>query len=74
MSTTAPAMVPQTKFAPARKIGAVAVQTCNLIVEMQALYKKLFARAKRIEQAGEPTHIKANFVGAPKSIPMRGRF
>jgi hypothetical protein len=29
---------------------------------------------KSIELAGEPSFIKANFVGGPKSIPVRYRF
>ena len=43
-------------------------------MEMQALYEELFTRLKSIELAGEPTYIKANFVGGPKSIPVRYRF
>ncbi|MAN46573.1 MAG: cytochrome P450 [Alphaproteobacteria bacterium] len=43
-------------------------------LEMQAIYEELFSRLKSIELAGEPTHIKANFVGGPKSIPVRYKF
>ncbi|MCI4644437.1 MAG: cytochrome P450 [Hyphomonadaceae bacterium] len=43
-------------------------------MEMQALYEELFSRVKSIELAGEPSHIKANFVGGPKSIPIRYKF
>ena len=43
-------------------------------MEMQALYEELFSRVKSIELAGEPTFIKANFVGGPKSIPVRYKF
>lgn len=43
-------------------------------MEMMALYEELFSRLKSIELAGTPTHIKANFVGGPKSIPVRYRF
>jgi cytochrome P450 len=43
-------------------------------LEMQALYEELFSRIKTIELDGEPSFIKANFVGGPKSIPVRYRF
>jgi cytochrome P450 len=43
-------------------------------LEMQAIYEELFSRVKSIELAGEPTFIKANFVGGPKSIPVRYKF
>lgn len=43
-------------------------------LEMMALYEELFSRVKSIELAGEPSHINANFVGGPKSIPIRYRF
>ncbi len=43
-------------------------------MEMMALYEELFARVKSIELAGEPTHVRANFVGGPKTIPIRYRF
>ncbi len=43
-------------------------------MEMMALYEELFSRVKSIELAGEPTYIRANFVGGPKSIPVRYRF
>ncbi len=43
-------------------------------LEMQAIYEELFSRVKSIELAGEPSFIKANFVGGPKSIPVRYRF
>lgn len=43
-------------------------------MEMQALYEELFSRVKSIELAGEPSFIKANFVGGPKSVPVRYRF
>jgi len=43
-------------------------------LEMQAIYEELFARVKSIELAGEPSFIKANFVGGPKSIPVRYKF
>lgn len=43
-------------------------------LEMQAIYEELFSRIKSIELAGEPTHIRANFVGGPKSIPVRYKF
>lgn len=43
-------------------------------MEMQALYEELFSRVKTIELAGEPSFIKANFVGGPKSIPVRYKF
>ena len=43
-------------------------------MEMQALYEELFSRVKQIELAGKPGYIKANFVGGPKSIPVRYRF
>ena len=43
-------------------------------LEMQAIYEELFSRLKSIELAGEPTHIRANFVGGPKSIPVRYKF
>lgn len=43
-------------------------------LEMQALYEELFSRVKSIELDGEPTFIKANFVGGPKSIPVRYTF
>lgn len=43
-------------------------------MEMMALYEELFSRVKSIELAGEPTYISANFVGGPKSIPVRYTF
>ena len=43
-------------------------------LEMQAIYEELFSRLKSIELAGEPTFIRANFVGGPKSIPVRYTF
>ncbi len=43
-------------------------------LEMQAIYEELFTRLKSIELAGEPSFIKANFVGGPKSIPVRYKF
>ncbi len=43
-------------------------------LEMQAIYEELFSRLKSIELAGEPAFIKANFVGGPKSIPVRYKF
>lgn len=43
-------------------------------LEMQALYEELFSRIKTIELDGAPSFIKANFVGGPKSIPVRYRF
>ena len=43
-------------------------------MEMMSLYEELFSRVKSIELVGEPTHIKANFVGGPKSIPVRYKF
>ncbi len=43
-------------------------------LEMQALYEELFSRVKSIELDGEPSFIKANFVGGPKSIPVRYTF
>jgi hypothetical protein len=43
-------------------------------LEMQAIYEELFSRLKSIELAGEPSFIKANFVGGPKSIPVRYKF
>jgi len=43
-------------------------------MEMQALYEELFSRVKSIELDGEPRHIKANFVGGPKSIPIHYKF
>ncbi len=43
-------------------------------LEMQALYEELFSRVKSIELAGEPSFVRANFVGGPKSIPVRYRF
>ncbi|MAN67190.1 cytochrome P450 [uncultured Hyphomonas sp.] len=43
-------------------------------LEMQAIYEELFSRLKSIELAGDPTFIKANFVGGPKSIPVRYKF
>lgn len=43
-------------------------------MEMMALYEELFSRVKSIELAGTPTHIKANFVGGPKSVPVRYKF
>jgi cytochrome P450 len=43
-------------------------------MEMMALYEELFSRVKSIELDGTPSFIKANFVGGPKSIPVRYRF
>ena len=43
-------------------------------MEMMSLYEELFSRVRSIELAGEPTHIKANFVGGPKSVPVRYKF
>ena len=43
-------------------------------MEMMALYEELFSRVKSIELAGPATHIKANFVGGPKSFPVRYKF
>lgn len=43
-------------------------------LEMMALYEELFSRLKSIELAGTPTHIRANFVGGPKSVPIRYKF
>ncbi|WP_300378668.1 cytochrome P450 [Henriciella sp.] len=43
-------------------------------LEMQAIYEELFSRVKSIELAGDPTYIRANFVGGPKSIPVRYKF
>jgi cytochrome P450 len=43
-------------------------------LEMQAIYEELFSRVKSIELDGEPSFIKANFVGGPKSIPVRYKF
>ena len=43
-------------------------------LEMQAIYEEMFSRIKSIELAGEPTYIRANFVGGPKSIPVRCKF
>lgn len=43
-------------------------------MEMMALYEELFSRLTSIELAGPATHIKANFVGGPKSIPVRYKF
>ncbi|MFN3314886.1 MAG: cytochrome P450, partial [Hyphomonas sp.] len=43
-------------------------------LEMQAIYEELFSRVKSIELSGEPSFIKANFVGGPKSIPVRYKF
>lgn len=43
-------------------------------LEMQAIYEELFSRVKSIELAGEPSFIRANFVGGPKSIPVRYKF
>ena len=41
---------------------------------MQAIYEELFSRLKSIELAGDPTFIRANFVGGPKSVPVRYKF
>ena len=43
-------------------------------LEMQIIYEELFSRIKSFELAGDPTFIKANFVGGPKSIPVRYKF
>ena len=43
-------------------------------LEMQAIYEELFSRVKSIELASDPTFIRANFVGGPKSIPVRYKF
>jgi cytochrome P450 len=43
-------------------------------LEMQAIYEELFSRLKSIELAGEPTFVRANFVGGPKSVPVRYKF
>ena len=43
-------------------------------LEMQAIYEELFSRIKSIELAGDPSYIRANFVGGPKSIPVRYKF
>ena len=43
-------------------------------LEMQVIYEELFSRIKSFELAGDPTFIKANFVGGPKSIPVRYKF
>ena len=43
-------------------------------LEMMALYEELFSRVKSIELAGTPTYTRANFVGGPKSIPIRYSF
>ncbi|WOR15971.1 cytochrome P450 [Hyphomonas sp. FCG-A18] len=43
-------------------------------LEMIAIYEELFSRVKSIELAGDPTFIKANFVGGPKSIPVHYKF
>jgi cytochrome P450 len=43
-------------------------------LEMQAIYEELFSRVKTIELAGDPTFIKASFVGGPKSIPVHYTF
>lgn len=43
-------------------------------LEMQAIYEELFSRVKSIELAGDPTYIRANFVGGPKSVPVRYKF
>ncbi|WP_084396020.1 cytochrome P450 [Henriciella aquimarina] len=43
-------------------------------LEMNAIYQELFSRLKSIELAGDPTFIRANFVGGPKSIPVRYKF
>ncbi len=43
-------------------------------LEMQAIYEELFSRVKSIELSGAPSFIKANFVGGPKSIPVRYKF
>ncbi|KCZ94160.1 cytochrome P450 [Hyphomonas johnsonii] len=43
-------------------------------LEMQIIYEELFSRVKSIELNGDPTFIKANFVGGPKSIPVRYKF
>lgn len=43
-------------------------------LEMQAIYEELFSRVKSFELAGEPSFIRANFVGGPKSIPVHYRF
>ncbi|RIJ28022.1 cytochrome P450 [Henriciella mobilis] len=43
-------------------------------LEMQAIYEELFSRLKSIELAGDPTFIRANFVGGPKSVPVRYKF
>jgi len=41
---------------------------------MQIIYEELFSRIKSFELDGDPTFIKANFVGGPKSIPVRYKF
>lgn len=43
-------------------------------LEMVAIYEELFSRVKSIELAGDPSFIRANFVGGPKSIPIQYRF
>ncbi|WP_300392094.1 cytochrome P450 [Henriciella sp.] len=43
-------------------------------LEMQAIYEELFSRLNSIELAGDPSFIRANFVGGPKSIPVRYKF
>ncbi|MEH6695685.1 MAG: cytochrome P450, partial [Hyphomonas sp.] len=43
-------------------------------LEMQIIYEELFSRIKSFELDGDPTFIKANFVGGPKSIPVRYKF
>ena len=43
-------------------------------LEMQAIYEELFSRLKSIELAGDPSFIRANFVGGPKFIPVRYKF
>jgi cytochrome P450 len=42
-------------------------------MEIRALFRELLGRLERIELAGEPTWIRANFVQGPKSIPINYR-
>ena len=42
-------------------------------VKIKALYRELLARVDRIELAGEPKCVHANFVGGLKSLPIRYR-
>jgi cytochrome P450 len=43
-------------------------------MEIRAIFRELLGRVDRIELAGEPTWIRANFVQGPKSIPLEYSF